>query len=57
MQNAPEYVWFFGEEELLRRGYKNLPKTGSGKVQKNILREWSRELAKEGIGSLKPLLV
>ncbi|KAF8320410.1 acyl-CoA synthetase [Clavulina sp. PMI_390] len=55
-QNAPAHVWFFGEEELTKRGYEDLPKTGSGKVQKNILRNWSKELAKDGIGSLQPLL-
>ncbi|KZW01515.1 acetyl-CoA synthetase-like protein [Exidia glandulosa HHB12029] len=33
-QNAPTYIWFLEEGE-------SLPKTASGKVQKNILREWS----------------
>jgi len=45
-QNAPAWVWFLGED-----GTPNeLPKTASGKVQKHILREWSRELAEKGIG-------
>ncbi|KAB5593284.1 hypothetical protein CTheo_3287 [Ceratobasidium theobromae] len=36
--NAPSYVWFIGEHGAPTE----LPKTGSGKVQKNILREWAR---------------
>lgn len=45
-QNAPAWVWFIGED-----GTPNeLPKTGSGKVQKHILRRYSRELAEKGIG-------
>jgi acyl-coenzyme A synthetase/AMP-(fatty) acid ligase len=27
-----------------------LPKTASGKVQKHILREWSRDMVKKGVG-------
>jgi len=49
-QNAPAWVWFVGEGEVKASGYHELPKTGSGKIQKNILREWARELAKRGIG-------
>ncbi|KAI0689817.1 acyl-CoA synthetase [Cytidiella melzeri] len=45
-QNAPKWVWFVGED-----GYDELPKTASGKVQKHILRKWSKELAQRGIGS------
>jgi acyl-coenzyme A synthetase/AMP-(fatty) acid ligase len=30
-----------------------LPKTASGKVQKHILREWSREMAKKGVGKVR----
>ncbi|KAH9974146.1 hypothetical protein BGW80DRAFT_1305506 [Lactifluus volemus] len=45
-QNAPMWVWFLGED-----GTPNeLPKTASGKVQKHILRGWSRELAEKGVG-------
>ncbi|KAH9992273.1 acetyl-CoA synthetase-like protein [Russula vinacea] len=45
-QNAPAWVWFIGED-----GTPNeLPKTASGKVQKHILRKWSRELAEKRIG-------
>lgn len=52
-QNAPAHVWFFDSSELNERGYTALPKTGSGKVQKNILREWSKALAKEGVGRVE----
>ncbi|KAI9508077.1 acetyl-CoA synthetase-like protein [Russula earlei] len=45
-QNAPGWVWFLGEEGTP----KELPKTASGKVQKHILRGWSRELAENRIG-------
>ncbi|KAI0761447.1 acyl-CoA synthetase [Irpex lacteus] len=44
-QNAPKWVWFVGED-----GYDELPKTASGKVQKHVLRQWSKELAKRGVG-------
>jgi len=54
-QNAPAWVWFVGEDELKSYGYLELPKTGSGKVQKNILREWGRGLADRGIGRVGPL--
>ncbi|KAG6827598.1 hypothetical protein H0H92_011171 [Tricholoma furcatifolium] len=47
-QNVPAWVWFLGED-----GAQNeLPKTASGKVQKHILREWSKELAKKDIGQV-----
>ncbi|KAA1476602.1 acetyl-CoA synthetase-like protein [Dentipellis sp. KUC8613] len=48
-QNAPQWVWFVGEggEEM---GLQALPKTPSGKVQKHVLRELSRELAEKRIG-------
>lgn len=42
-KNAPAYVWFLEDDE-------SLPKTASGKVQKNILRERSAVLAREGSG-------
>lgn len=45
-QNAPEWVWFVGEEGV----ESELPKTASGKVQKHILRDWSKELVKKGAG-------
>ncbi|KAF8345376.1 acetyl-CoA synthetase-like protein [Amanita rubescens] len=47
-QTAPAWVWFVGEDGA----QDELPKTASGKVQKHILREWSRDLAKEGVGRL-----
>ena len=46
LQNAPAWVWFVGEDDVANE----LPKTASGKVQKHILREWSKELAKKGLG-------
>ncbi|KAI0360476.1 acyl-CoA synthetase [Trametes cingulata] len=45
-QNSPAWVWFLGEEGVP----EEIPKTASGKVQKHILRDWSKELAKKGIG-------
>ncbi len=45
-QNAPAWVWFMGEEGCP----EELPKTASGKVQKHVLRKWSRELAASGVG-------
>jgi acyl-coenzyme A synthetase/AMP-(fatty) acid ligase len=42
------WVWFLGEDGVV----EELPKTASGKIQKNILREWSRELAPQGIGKV-----
>lgn len=49
LQNAPEWVWFMGED-----GHANeLPKTASGKIQKFILRKWSKELADKGIGEIR----
>jgi acyl-CoA synthetase (AMP-forming)/AMP-acid ligase II len=45
-QNAPAYVWFLGEDGAPDA----LPKTASGKVMKHVLREWSREMKKKGIG-------
>jgi len=48
-QNAPAWVWFLGEDGTPTE----LPKTASGKVQKHILRRWSRELAEKGIGLVK----
>lgn len=47
-QNAPRWVWFVGED-----GYDELPKTASGKVQKHVLRKWSKELAQRGVGSVQ----
>ncbi|KAH8817608.1 hypothetical protein DL96DRAFT_1622913 [Flagelloscypha sp. PMI_526] len=41
-QNAPAWVWFVNEGEL--------PKTASGKIQKHILRTWSKERAAKGEG-------
>ncbi|KAI0371268.1 acyl-CoA synthetase [Pilatotrama ljubarskyi] len=45
-QNSPAWVWFLGEDGVP----EEIPKTASGKVQKHILRDWSKELAKKGIG-------
>ncbi|KAG9021810.1 hypothetical protein FS837_006962 [Tulasnella sp. UAMH 9824] len=45
-QNAPAWVWFLGEEGI----EAELPKTASGKIQKNILRDWSKTWAQKGIG-------
>ncbi|EIW55520.1 acyl-CoA synthetase [Trametes versicolor FP-101664 SS1] len=45
-QNSPAWVWFLGEDGVP----EEIPKTASGKVQKHILREWSKELARKGIG-------
>ncbi|GBE87423.1 hypothetical protein SCP_1100990 [Sparassis crispa] len=45
-QNAPAWVWFLGEEGVAGE----IPKTASGKVMKHVLREWSRDLAKKGVG-------
>ena len=44
-KNAPAWVWFVGED-----GASELPKTASGKVQKHILRKWSKGLAEKGVG-------
>lgn len=45
-QNAPAWVWFLGEEGVP----SELPKTASGKVQKHILRNWSKELVRQQFG-------
>lgn len=45
-QNAPAWVWFAGKDGVPAE----LPKTASGKVQKHVLREWSRDMATRGIG-------
>ncbi|RPD78859.1 acyl-CoA synthetase [Lentinus tigrinus ALCF2SS1-7] len=45
-RNAPAWVWFVGEEGAPDQ----LPKTASGKVQKHVLRDWSKKLAREGVG-------
>ncbi|KXN89148.1 Putative acyl-CoA synthetase YngI [Leucoagaricus sp. SymC.cos] len=47
-QNAPAWVWFIGEDG----NPTELPKTASGKVQKHILRKWSRYLADKGVGEV-----
>ncbi|CAK5272395.1 unnamed protein product [Mycena citricolor] len=39
-QNAPAWIFFVGEDGA----ESELPKTASGKVQKHVLREWSKEL-------------
>lgn len=48
-QNAPAWVWFAGEDGVP----SDMPKTASGKVQKHILREWVRDLARKGVGSVR----
>lgn len=47
-QNTPEWVWFIGEPGIA----KEFPKTGSGKVMKHVLREWSKELALNNVGKV-----
>ncbi|KZV72076.1 acetyl-CoA synthetase-like protein [Peniophora sp. CONT] len=44
-QNIPAWVWFTGTD-----GPSELPRTASGKVQKHILRAWSRDLAAKDVG-------
>lgn len=54
-KNAPAYVWFIGDphvEALVEDSRGGLPKTASGKVQKHILRMWSKELASTGYGKV-----
>ncbi|KAJ7600696.1 hypothetical protein C8J56DRAFT_911002 [Mycena floridula] len=46
-QNAPGWCWFVGEHA------EELPKTASGKVQKHILRDWSKQLVEKGVGRVK----
>ena len=45
LKNVPAWVWFSGTD-----GPSELPRTASGKVQKHILRAWSRGLATKGVG-------
>ncbi|KAI4518954.1 acetyl-CoA synthetase-like protein [Schizophyllum commune Loenen D] len=47
-QNAPAWVWFLGEEGVV----DELPKTASGKVQKHILRSWSKPLVEKKVGQV-----
>jgi len=49
-QNAPAWVWFVGEDDAAA---DELPKTASGKVQKHVLRGWSKQLARKGVGQVK----
>lgn len=54
-ENAPAYVWFLGDsrmEGLVEESKAGLPKTASGKVQKHILRTWSKELASTSYGKV-----
>nr|GAT42738.1 predicted protein [Mycena chlorophos] len=48
-QNAPTWVFFVGEDTA----EMELPKTASGKVQKHILRDWSKEITRNGVGKVK----
>ncbi|KAG8962345.1 hypothetical protein FRC03_004322 [Tulasnella sp. 419] len=48
-QNAPAWIFFVGEDGV----QAELPKTASGKIMKNILRDWSRAWSKEGIGKVE----
>jgi len=48
-QSAPEYVWILGKDGVA----EELPKTASGKVKKNELREWAKELKEKGLGRVK----
>lgn len=47
-------MWFLGEDAVEEEGQtfvpNELPKTASGKIQKHILRSWSRKLASRDIG-------
>ncbi|KAL1753680.1 hypothetical protein FB107DRAFT_292248 [Schizophyllum commune] len=47
-QNAPAWVWFLGEEGVV----DELPKTASGKVQKHVLRSWSKPLVENKVGQV-----
>ncbi|KAI5885509.1 acetyl-CoA synthetase-like protein [Schizophyllum commune H4-8] len=47
-QNAPAWVWFLGEEGVM----DELPKTASGKVQKHVLRSWSKPLVEKKVGQV-----
>ncbi|KAL1700997.1 hypothetical protein EV121DRAFT_282959 [Schizophyllum commune] len=47
-QNAPAWVWFLGEEGVV----DELPKTASGKVQKHVLRSWSKPLVEKKVGQV-----
>ncbi|EPQ53656.1 acetyl-CoA synthetase-like protein [Gloeophyllum trabeum ATCC 11539] len=51
-QNAPAWVWFVAEDDVPAQ---ELPKTASGKVQKHVLRGWSKELAQKGVGRTQVL--
>ncbi|KAG8926362.1 hypothetical protein FRC02_008950 [Tulasnella sp. 418] len=48
-QNAPAWIFFVGEDGV----QAELPKTASGKIMKNVLRDWSRAWSKEGIGKVE----
>jgi len=39
-------------EDLVEESKGGLPKTASGKVQKHVLRAWSKELASRGYGKV-----
>ncbi|KAI0646510.1 acyl-CoA synthetase [Trametes meyenii] len=45
-QNAPAWVWFVGEDGVP----EEIPRTASGKVQKHVLRAWSKEMVGKGVG-------
>ncbi|CAK5272893.1 unnamed protein product [Mycena citricolor] len=47
-QNAPAWIFFVGEDGA----ESELPKTASGKVQKHVLREWSKELVRDNVGRI-----
>jgi acyl-CoA synthetase (AMP-forming)/AMP-acid ligase II len=46
LQNAPTWVFFIAEDVSA----SELPKTASGKVMKEVLRDWSRDLASRKVG-------
>lgn len=48
-QSAPEYVWILGKEGV----DGEFPKTASGKVKKNELRDWAKDLKERGVGKVK----
>jgi len=54
MQNAPAWLWFVqpANEAMKEGDADHLPKTASGKVQKHILRDWSKDMVRKGLGRI-----
>lgn len=57
---APQYVFWLGHQDGPGRGRQEMPKTGSGKVMKHVLRRWAEdwveERGREQLGSGKAKL-